>query len=345
LERGDDIQQKMGLWRDSAYLIIFCDIRLLRKKGLNPPDKVTLQLKWVHQAQFAGFYFAREMGFYKDEHIQIELLPGGNDVGVLNTLVSGKADFAVASSELVLTQRQKKSTPITAIAAIYRKSATVFMAMADSGISKPADFVGKTVAAAASSQSYRETEYLLQALLEKMGIDITRIRMVPYDPSYENFYSGQVDITPGYYTEGAIKIRKKGHKVNLIWPSDYGIHFYSDTLITMQQMIDEKPDLVERFLRASLKGWRHAIAHPVEAVDMILKYAKIKDRELQADMFTALPPLVHTGKDHIGWMQARVWQNMHQVLVDQNILAAPIGELDKAYTMQFLEKIYAKNSN
>jgi hypothetical protein len=62
-------------------------------------------------------------------------------------------------------------------------------------------------------------------------------------------------------------------------------------------------------------------------------------------MFTALTPLVHTGKDHIGWMQARVWQNMHQVLVDQNILAAPMGALDKAYTMLFLEKIYAKNSN
>jgi NitT/TauT family transport system substrate-binding protein len=285
------------------------------------------------------------MGFYNDENIKIELLPGGNDVDVLTTLISGKADFAVASSELVLTQRQKKSTPITAIAAIYRKSATVFMAKAESGISKPSDFIGKTIAASASSQSYRETEYLLQALLEKMGVDITRIKMVPYDPSYEGFYSGNVDITPGYYTAGAIKIRKKGHKVNLIWPNDYGIHFYSDTLIATQQMINEKPDLVERFLRASLKGWRYAIAHPDEAVDTTLKYAEIKDRKYQTDMFTALTPLVHTGKDHIGWMEARVWQNMHQVLVDQNILAAPIEALDKTYTLQFLRKIYAADNH
>ena len=313
------------------------------KKAPNPPDKVTLQLKWVHQAQFAGFYVAREKGFYKDEHIQIELLPGGNDVDVLTTLTSGKADFAVASSELVLTQRQRKSTPITAIAAIYRKSATVFVAKTDSGISQPADFVGKTIAASASSQSFREAEYLLQAMLEKRGIDVTRIKMVPYDPSYEGFYSGEVDITPGYYTAGAIKIRKKGHKVNLIWPSDYGIHFYSDTLITTQQVIDEKPDLVERFLRASLKGWRYAIAHPVEAVDMTLEYARIKDRELQTDMFTALTPLVHTGKDQIGWMEARIWQNMHRILVDQNILESPIEALNQTYTLQFLRKIYTTN--
>jgi NitT/TauT family transport system substrate-binding protein len=304
------------------------------------PDKVTLQLKWVHQAQFAGFYVASEKGFYEDEHIQIELLPGGNDVNVLTTLTSGRADFAVASSELVLTQRQRKSVPITAIAVIYRKSATVFMAKADSGISKPAHFAGKTIAAAASSQSYRETEYLLQALLEKMRIDIARIKMVSYDPSYEGFYSGEVDITPGYYTTGAIKIRKKGHKVNLIWPSDYGIHFYSDTLITTQRTIDKKPDLVERFLRASLKGWRYAIAHPVEAVEMTLKYARTKDHVLQSDMFNALTPLVHTGKDHIGWMEGRIWQNMHQILVEQQILEAPVEALDKTYTLQFLKKIY-----
>jgi NitT/TauT family transport system substrate-binding protein len=310
------------------------------KKILNPFDKITLQLKWVHQAQFAGFYVAREKGFYSDEQIQIELLPGGNNADVLTTLTSGKADFAVVSSELVLMQRQREGLPITAIAAIYRKSATVFVAMAASGISKPADFEGKTIAASASSQSYKEPEYLLQALLEKMGIDINRIEMVPYDPGYEGFYSGNVDITPCYYTAGAIKIRNKGHKVNLIWPDDYGIHFYSDTLIATQQMIDEESDLVERFLRASLKGWRHAVKHPVEAVNTTLKYAEAKDREFQTDMFTALIPLVHTGKDHIGWMEARVWRNMHRVLVDQNILEGPVKALDKTYTMRFLEKIY-----
>jgi hypothetical protein len=75
---------------------------------------------------------------------------------------------------------------------------------------------------------------------------------------------------------------------------------------------------------------------------MTLKYAQIKDRQLQSDMFAALTPLVHTGKDHIGWMEAHVWQNMHRILVDQRILEAPIQALDKTYTMQFLKDIYQK---
>lgn len=336
------IRKRWGFSATTLMLTLLVISACVEKKIPNPSDKVILQLKWVHQAQFAGFYVASEMGFYEDERIQIELLPGDYDVDVLTTLINGRADFAVVSSELVLTQRQLKSIPITAIAAIYRKSATVFVAMAASGISRPADFEGKTIAATAVSQSYEEPEYLLKALLEKMGLDITRIKMEPYDPSYESFYSGEVDITPAYYTTGVIKIRKKGFNVNLIWPGDYGIHFYSDTLITTQQMIHENPDLVERFLRASLKGWRYAIAHPVEAVDATLKYARIKDRELQTDMFTALTPLVYTGKDHIGWMEERVWQNMQRILVDQHILKAPLESLDKTYTMQFLENIYLK---
>jgi NitT/TauT family transport system substrate-binding protein len=129
--------------------------------------------------------------------------------------------------------------------------------------------------------------------------------------------------------------------VNLIWPSDYGIHFYSDTLITMQQVIDEKPDLVERFLRASLKGWRYAIAHPVEAVDRNLNMPGSRIMNSRPTCLPPCPPLAHTGKDNIGWMEARVWQNMHRVLVDQHILEDPIEVLDKTYTLKFLRKYTA----
>lgn len=309
-----------------------------------PEDQVNLQLKWVHQAQFAGFYLANEKGYYKDEHIKVNFLEGGKDVDVLTSLVSGAAHFAVASSEMVLMQRQKESARITAIAVIYRKSAVVYVTMDDAGISGPTDFIGKTAAVIAKSQSHSEFEYQFNALMKKRGIDITQVNRVTYDPDYTDFYSGEVDITAAYYTGGVMKIRNKGFAVNLIWPNDYGIHFYSDTLISTEQIVDEKPELVERFLRATLKGWREVIAYPKEAVDITMKYAKVKDRDLQSDMLSAMAPLVHTGKDHIGWMNGDVWNQMHQVLVDQNIIAAAPIDLRKVFTMQFLEKVYSKGS-
>lgn len=326
-----------GLW---IALVLCVVTACVQEKAKAPVDHVNLQLKWVHQAQFAGFYLADEKGYYKDENIQVNFLEGGKDVDVLTSLVSETAHYAVASSEMVLMQRQKELAPITAIAVIYRKSAVVFVTKADAGITDPNDFIGKTAAVIAKSQSHGEFEYQFNALMKKRGIDITQINRVAYDPAYADFYSGGVDITAAYYTGGVMRMRNKGHEVHLIWPHDYGIHFYSDTLITTERIIDEKPELTERFLRATLKGWREAIAYPNEAIDITVKYAKVKDRGLQLDMLYAMAPLVHTGKGHIGWMNGDVWRQMHQVLVDQHILAAAHIDFGKVYTLQFLEKVY-----
>lgn len=328
-----------------GYIIAaaLCVVTACAQKAENGPlDQVNLQLKWVHQAQFSGFYLAREKGYYADEGIQVDFLEGGKDVDVLTSLVSGAAHFAVAASEMVLVQRQKESAPITAIAVIYRKSAVVYVVRHDTGIANPTDFIGKTAAVIAKSQSHGEFEYQFNALVKKGGIDITQINRVAYDPTYADFYAGRVDITAAYYTGGVMRMRNKGHVVNLIWPSDYGIHFYSDTLITTEQIIEEKPELAERFLRATLKGWREAIAIPNEAVEITLKYAKVKDRELQLNMLNAMAPLVHTGKGRIGWMSGDVWHQMRQVLMDQLILSRDPIDLSKVYTLRFLEKIYAR---
>ena len=152
-------------------------------------------------------------------------------------------------------------------------------------------------------------------------------------------YKGEVDSTAIYSTGGLIRLRQAGYEVNLIWPSDYGVHLYADTLITTDQLIAENPDLVTRFLRATLRGWREAIEDPEAAVAITLRYAKEADAELQAQMMEASLPLIHTGEDQIGWMREEVWQGMHDILLEQGILAGPV-DVDKVYTMEFLQKIY-----
>jgi NitT/TauT family transport system substrate-binding protein len=138
-------------------------------------------------------------------------------------------------------------------------------------------------------------------------------------------------------------LRQNGLKLNLIWPSDYGIHFYSDTLVTTDRLIAEKPDLVTRFLRASLRGWKDAIEDYQDAVKVTLKYAQTKDPGLQTTMMEAMLPLVHTGEDQIGWMKAEVWQGMYRVLLDQKLLATPF-EVSHAYTLRFLNETYGEKA-
>ena len=122
------------------------------------------------------------------------------------------------------------------------------------------------------------------------------------------------------------------------WP-EFRCDCPSDTLFTTEQLIEENPDLVTRFLRATLRGWREAIEDTEEAVAITLKYAKEADAELQTQMIEASLPRAHTGKDHFGWMRAEVWEGMHDILLEQGILEEPF-DVGEVYTMEFLESIY-----
>jgi NitT/TauT family transport system substrate-binding protein len=301
-------------------------------------DRVTVQLKWVHQIQFAGFYVAQEKGFYASENLDVEFLPGGNTVDIPNVLMDGKADFAVSSPEEIIIRRSR-GMPIKAIAAIYRRSAVVFLAMPEAGITRPVDFLGKTVAAAGRHGGASEFEFQLTAMMKNLGLDFSQLTITPYDPAYKGFYDGTVDITGAYSTGGLIKIRQRGYHPMIIWPGDYRVRFYSDTLAALDRMIADHPALVERFLRATLKGWQAAIDDRATTLDAVLKFASIKDRDLQADMFDAMLPLVHTGDNSIGWMEPGVWQEMHKVMVEQGIIHKPLDPVEQLYTTHFLKAI------
>ena len=309
-------------------LFAACGPREVKK----PPDEVTLQLKWVHQAQFAGFYVAQERGYYAEENIEVTFSEGGSDIDAVEQVATGGADFGVGAPEDILVHRSQ-GEPVVAVAVIYRRNPLVFVALADSGIERPADFLGRTAAIAADGQLQ------FQAMMKKLGLDIHQVKFVPYSYDYTPFYNGDVDITEAYSTGGLIRMRQAGHEVNLIWPSDYGIHLYADTLITTDEIIAENPDLVTRFLRATLRGWREAIEDTEAAVTITLKYAKEADPELQTQMMEASVPLVHTGEDQIGWMRAEVWQGVHDMLLEQGILNEPL-DVGEVYTMEFLEKVY-----
>ena len=319
-------------------LIMIAVVACQPQQAKRAPEEITLQLKWLHQAQFAGFYMAEEKGYYAKENIKVTFLEGGQGIDIAQRVVSGQADFGVLTPEFIFMTRSQ-GAPLTAIASIYRRSAVTFVAMANSGIVRPSDFIGKTVATRDEVGSQKDFELQFSAMMKKLELAVSKVKIVSYDPAYTAFYNGKVEVTPCYSTGGLIKMRQKGLKLNLILPSDYGIHFYSDTLATTDRLISEKPDLVTRFLRATLRGWQDAIEDYRQAVTVTLKYTQVADREMQTAMMEAMLPLVHTGEDQIGWMKAEVWQGMYQILLEQKLLARPF-DINQAYNLRFLKEIY-----
>jgi NitT/TauT family transport system substrate-binding protein len=321
---------------------IFITILLLITIGLTacttrttPPQVLTpilVQLKWLHQAQFAGLYAAEQNGYYAGEGLKVNFIEGGPTVDLEKSVLDGTAQFGITGAERLIAARAE-GQPLRAIAVIYRRSPLVFMALADSGITRPQDFVGKTVQAGSTGVM------ILHAMLANVGISLDQYQEVNIGTDLGPFYSGQVQVWNAWLNNEVLVAQSAGYKVNIIYPDDYGIHFYSDTLYATDDYIAANPDLVLRFLRATLKGWTYAIENPNLVAPMVAIFNPNADLRHETAQMTASLPLINTGTDHIGWMKPEIWVGMAQTLRDQGLLTAPL-DMTQVYTMQFLEEIY-----
>ena len=297
---------------------------------------VTVQLKWIHQAQFAGFYVAESEGFYEEEGLDVTFLAGGVGIDLFEGVVNGDVDFSIVGADALL-QRRADGDPVVALATTYRVNPVVFAAFADSGIESPYDFPGKSIA---MTPGYDMA--VLQAMLQNVGVDVGTLDILPYAYNDRDFLEGKVDITVSF-AAGSLPVLRSSigeRALNVIWPNDYGVHFYSDTIVASEGTLAQNPDMVLRFLRATLQGHLVALSDPQGALDATMAYAVVQDRSVQASMLHASIPLIYTGENHVGWMDPTVWQGMYDILYSYEILSSPFDVSD-TYTLRFLEAIYS----
>jgi NitT/TauT family transport system substrate-binding protein len=277
-------------------------------------------------------YAADQLGYYTEEGLAVTFAPGGPGVDSLSPLLEGSAQFGTATADQVLIARGEGKA-LKALAVIYRRSPAVFIALSSSGISRPQDFVDKTIRTSATNAP------TLHAMMARLGISQNQYTEVEPSSDVQEFASGRIPVWSAYLNALTVSVQRAGYKINIIYPDDYGIHFYSDTVIATEELIAKNPDLVQRFLRATLKGWTYAVEQPEETGAMVVKYKPDADLGLENDKMNASLPLVNTGEDHIGWMKPEIWSGMEKTLREQGLLAQPL-DAAQVYTMQFLNEIY-----
>ncbi|MBU1343271.1 MAG: ABC transporter substrate-binding protein [Proteobacteria bacterium] len=298
------------------------------------PEKVPVQLKWHHQAQFAGFYIAEKKGFYGAENIHVSLksrTPGMSNKQVVDELVRGESLFAVLGGDSLLTERAL-GAPIVSIAVIFQRNPYAYATLKGSKIHRPQDFVGKKIMLPPDGKLQHA------ALMKKLGLSDNDIEYLPYDRDSDVLSTGKIDAQMVYRPGSGLALEDKGRQLSFIWVEDYGIRLYADTIVTTEKTIKEKPDLVEKFLRASLKGWRYAIENPEEAVAVTLAMDPALVRDQQMRMLKIQTPLIHTGEHQIGWMEQAVWQDMQKIFrISEDKL-----NINSAFSMEFLFRIYGR---
>lgn len=295
---------------------------------------VAVQLRWTHQAQSAGFYMADQNGYYAEEGLKVSFIEGSASTDFIAPVLDGTAQFGITNPESLITARAA-GKPVCAIAAIFRRNPAVLISLAKSGITRPQDLAGKIIQIGPAGVPR------LHALLSKFGIEPGQYTVQNPTSDLEALYSGLVDVRGGNLTNEVITAEAAGYKINLIFYDDYGIHFFADTIFTTDELIQNDPDLVLRFLRATLKGWTYAVENPQEVGAMVLKYNPKADGSLENQKMVTSLPLINTGEDEIGWMKATEWAAVEKILRENDVITQPVDVSD-LYTMQFLKAIYGK---
>jgi NitT/TauT family transport system substrate-binding protein len=308
--------------------IYACALRPTDPASLTP---IRIQLTWTHSAQFAGFYAADQNGDYAAEGLAVTFLEGGLQVERLPPVLEGQAQFGLGGAAELITARAE-GQPVHIIATIFQRDPFAFFSLADSGITRPDDFKGKTI------QIRPRARPFLRAMTHRVGLAPGQYTE-NNEAEFTDLYTGEVDVATGFVTAQYIEASQAGYDLNVIYPDDYGVHFYTDLIFTTDEFVAANPELITRFLRATLAGWRYAVEHPAEASTWVLKYNPAADAVLEDASMAASLPLINTGQDNIGWMKPEDWDGMVQLLREQGVLTKPV-EVTHLYSLQILQEIY-----
>ncbi|MFH0916243.1 MAG: ABC transporter substrate-binding protein [bacterium] len=285
------------------------------------PDKVALQLNWLHEAEFVGYYVAEAKGFYEDQNLDVTILEGGPSAPAREQVLNGAATFAITSfaeqRDIVANQQ-----PAVAVMAMFQIPPLVIFSLADSGIEEPTDLQGKRVG---TTTGYWKT--VLRQTLTAAGVDPTTVTEVDVKPdNLQMLYDQTVDAWLGYAQDEPIEAGMAGHPVTNIFPADFGIGGYEGLLIARESTVADEPEMLKRFVQACYQGWRYALEHPDEAAGILAIWAPDNSLDFHKLAVRAVAPLVDTPQVPVGWIDSAHWQQLMGEAFDPS---------RPGYTMQF----------
>jgi len=268
--QGHKMLLRFGLYLFLGYVFSYA-------QALTP---ITLQLAWKYQFQFAGYIMAKEKGFYEQAGLDVMLKEYELDTEVNREVLSGKAHFGIARSDLVL-DRLNEGMKFVQLLALCQASPVIFQTLKRNDITKLEDLKDKRFVLTGDSLLRDGAEVV--SMLHSVGIDENKIHKVngtTYGP--EDIINGNGDVITAYSTITPYHLQKLGYESISFHPKDYGFDFYSDILFTMEEFIVKNPEIVSKFYEASMKGWLYAFSHIDETIDTIK--AKYDSQELPRDL-------------------------------------------------------------
>ncbi len=237
--------------------------------------QVSVQFQWKHQFQFAGYYAAKEMGFYEDAGFEVKLKEWEQGIDMVDEVLAGRADYAVARSTAVIDKQ--KGSDIVALFATFQSSPLVYLTTQDRGIETLEDFEHKRV----MTTNDLERDASLIAMLKSSGVDFDSMQIQSPSFNINDLIKGRTDIITSYISNEPFQLQQRGYEPVVFDPKEYGFDFYNDLLITSQDNIQNNPQNVAAFRKATMKGWEYAFDNIEQIAKLIEQKYNTQNKSLE----------------------------------------------------------------
>ena len=302
-------------------------------------EKMQLQLNWFQLADHAPVYLAMKKGYFKEEGIELTVLRGSGSADSAKKIDLGQADVGISDAPTVLTAISKGAN-LKMVAVVFDKAGNNVFFKKSANIKTPKDLVGKKIAVP-PADSHR---VLWPAFASLNGIDPNSVTLVNVKPEGKQAIvaAGEVDGSFDLYTSYAIweKVLGKGEVGNLLW-ANFGLPIYGHTYFVNNDLIKKNPKLIEKFLRATHKGWRDAKADPKAAIDAMVEQVPGLDGPT---LLATMPQIVdlcvteRSAKNGLGWIETDLMQKTMDITFASAKPEKPLAVAD-VFTNQFSSQV------
>ncbi|MGD9624875.1 MAG: ABC transporter substrate-binding protein [Arcobacter sp.] len=244
-------------------------------------QKTSIQLMWLDQFQFAGFYIAKEKGFYEDVGLDVELKKYNSSINVLDEVLNKKADFGTNSSSLIIDK--SNGNDIVLLGSIFQSSPLILLALKDSKLQYLEDIKNKTLMISKEQQRFAT----LKSMLSSKGVELSDMKLIEHSYGVDDLINKKADVMLAYTTNEPFLLKEKGYESTIFNPKDYGFDFYEEIIFTSKEFAKENPKLVKDFYKATIKGWEYAFENIDETVNLIYKKYNSQNKSLQSLHFEA----------------------------------------------------------